>query len=400
MHAQTASPKVTTGAEVLVRDRFAALTGKRVGLITNHTGQVGGERLIDAMARASGVKLTAVLTPEHGLGGSVEAGAKVKSGTDAATGLPVFSLYGATSKPTPEMLAGLDILVFDMQEIGVRFYTYISTMGLAMQAAADAKLPFVVLDRPNPLGGTYVSGFVLERPLASFIGRFAIPQVHGLTVGELAAMIKDERLLRGLEKLELTVIPLEGWKRDMVWPDTGLPWVATSPNIPTFETALAYAGTGLFEETTATEGRGTTAPFLLLGHPDINAAAVAAQVNAAGLPGIRIEATKFTPKRLKGVASRPRFANTSIPGVRLVISDQKAYQPVETAVHLLVAFDKALRANGTVGLVDAAQEFNRMAGTKRLIDFLDQGASAPTIIAAWGAEVAAFRKQREKYLRY
>ena len=195
--ATKAVSKVITGAEVLVRDNYAALAGKRVGLITNHTGlvpgRIGPERLIEVLARAPGVTLTAILTPEHGLGGTAEAGAKVKGGTDTATGLPVFSLYGATEKPSPDMLRGLDVLVFDMQDIGVRFYTYISTMGLAMQAAAEARIPFVVLDRPNPLGGAYMSGFLLERPLASFVGRFAIPQVHGLTVGELAAMIKGER---------------------------------------------------------------------------------------------------------------------------------------------------------------------------------------------------------------
>ena len=396
----TTAAKVSTGADVLVRDRFAALAGKRVGLVTNHTGRVGGERLIDVLARAPGVKLASILTPEHGLGGTAEAGARVKGGTDAATGLPVFSIYGATEKPTLDMLRGLDVLVFDMQDIGVRYYTYISTMGLCMQAAAEARIPFVVLDRPNPLGGTNVSGFVLERPLASFIGRFAIPQVHGLTVGELAHMIKGERLLRGLENLELTVIPLEGWTRDMLWPDTGLAWVATSPNIPTFETALAYAGTGLFEQTAASEGRGTPAPFLWLGHPAVDAAQVVRQVTAAGLPGVRFEAARFTPKRIKGVASRPRFADQVIPGVRIMITDFRSYRPVETAVHLLVAFDRQLRAGGTLGLVDKADEFNRIAGTRRLLELLDRGASAPEIIASWQAEVAAFRKQRERYLRY
>ncbi len=404
VHAQTASPKVTTGAEALVRDKFAALAGKRVGLITNHTGLVGGERLIDVLARAPGVKLVSIFTPEHGLAGLIEAGSKFDAARDRATGLPVYSLYGSNLKPTIAMLFDVEALVFDMQDIGVRYYTYISTMALCMQAAAPSNraggIPFVVLDRPNPLGGTHVSGFVRERGLSSFVGLLPIPQVHGLTIGELAAMIKGEKLLRGLDKLELTVIPLEGWKRDMLWPDTGLPWVATSPNIPTFETALAYAGTGLFEATAASEGRGTTAPFLLLGHPAIDAQQVAAQVNGARLPGVRIEATTFAPKRIKGVASSPRFANMQVPGVRLTITDQTTYQPVETAVHLLVAFDKALRANGTVGLVDNADEFNRIAGTKRLLDFLDQGASAPAIIAAWGAEVAAFRQQREKYLRY
>ena len=312
----------------------------------------------------------------------------------------MLSLYGATEKPTPDMLSGLDILVFDMQDIGVRYYTYISTMGLAMQAAATAGIPFVVLDRPNPLGGAYVAGFMLERPLASFIGRYPIPQAHGMTAGELARMIKGERMLRGLETLNLSVIPLSGWQRTMQWPDTALDWIATSPNIPTFETALAYAGTGLFEATSANEGRGTTAPFLMLGHPGIDARRVVAQVEAARLPGVRIEAVRFTPRRIKGTASRPRFADIAIPGVRLTITAPRAYQPVETAIHVLVAFDRALRAQGSIGLIDKADDFNRIAGSKRLLDFLDRDANAVEIIASWQAEVAAFKQARKAYLLY
>ena len=186
------------------------------------------------------------------------------------------------------MLDGLDVLTFDLADIGTRFYTYISTMGLCMQAAAAARLPFVVLDRPNPLGGRYVSGFVLEKAHASFVGRYPIPIAHGLTTGELASMIHGERLLPGLTRLSLDVVALDGWHRDMLWPATRRPWLATSPNIPTFETALAYPGTGLFEATTASEGRGTDAPFLLLGHPDIDAASVARTLGQANLPGASI----------------------------------------------------------------------------------------------------------------
>src|SRR5512145_2098379 len=232
--SQPAGPSslIVTGAEALARSGFAALAGKRVGLITNQTGRVGTEHLADLLSKAPNVRLTAILAPEHGFRGEAEAGAKVGASIDARTGVAVFSLYGATNKPTRQMLRNIDVLVFDIQDVGVRFYTYISTMGLAMQAAAEARIPFVVLDRPNPLGGDYVSGFVLEPALASFVGQYPIPIVHGMTVGELARMIKGERWLKGLDRLELTVVPLDGWRRAMCWPDLQRPWVPTSPNIP------------------------------------------------------------------------------------------------------------------------------------------------------------------------
>ena len=396
----TTSPKVTTGAEALVASGFATLVGKRVGLITNHTGRVGAERLIDVLARAPNVKLTAILTPEHGLGGTVEAGAKVRSTRDKATGLAVYSLYGATSKPTPEMLVGLDVLVFDMQDIGVRYYTYISTMGLAMQAAAAASLKFVVLDRPNPLGGDYVAGFVRERGLASFVGLYPIPQVHGLTAGELARMLKGDGHLRGLANLDLEVVPLAGWQRAMLWPDTGLDWVATSPNIPTFETALVYAGTGLFEQTAASEGRGTASPFLLIGHPAIDGTQAARGLNAAGLAGVRFEAARFTPRPIAGVATKPRYAGAEIAGIRIVVTDQRAFRAVETAVHMLAIIDAQVRARGSVGIVENPDEFAKISGSRSLLDLLDQGTPAARIIATWGPEVAEFKRKRARYLLY
>ena len=309
--AQAEPAVLGTGAEALVAASFAPLQGRRVGLLTNHTGRVGDERLVDVLARAAGVRLAAILTPEHGLGGAVEAGASVASARDKATGLPVHSLYGATLKPTRDMLAGLDVLVFDMQDVGVRFYTYLSTMGLAMQAAARARIPFVVLDRPNPLGGEDVAGFVLEARHRSFIGLYAIPQVHGLTAGELARMLAGERLLGGLAQLDLEVVRLAGWRRGMRWPATGRAWLATSPNLPTFETALAYAGTGLVEQTAASEGRGTETPFLLVGHPAVDPDRLAARLAKAALAGVSFEPARFTRRQaLAGV----------LAGTALVIS--------------------------------------------------------------------------------
>lgn len=393
-------PVVTTGAARLANDGFSLLRGKRVGLVTNHTGRIGDQRTTDAMARAPGVTLAAILAPEHGLSGSAEAGAKVRSGSDAATGVRVHSLYGAALKPTPDMLAGLDVIAFDIQDIGARFYTYVSTMGLCMQAAAAAGLPFMVLDRPNPLGGSYVSGFVLEKPFASFVGRYELPLTHGLTVGELARMIKGERLLPGLERLALEVVSMEGWQRSMLWPANGVAWLPTSPNIPTFESALAYAGTGLFEATTASEGRGTDTPFLALGHPEADADAIVDQIMSSGLPGCRLEATRVTPRARPGIATAPRFRDRAIPAVRINLTDTSTYQAVETGVHLLAAFATSLRRKGTAKLVTDTAAFDRLAGTDRLRMALDRGATASDIIGSWSNDLERFLERRGSHLIY
>jgi uncharacterized protein YbbC (DUF1343 family) len=397
--SERAAP-LLTGAERLARDGFASLRGKRIGLITNHTGLVGDRRLVDAMCDAPGLTLAAVLSPEHGLAGKAEAGAKVGGGIDTSTGIRVHSLYGSAYKPTPEMLSGLDVLVFDMQDIGTRFYTYISTMGLAMQAAAAARLPFMVLDRPNPLGGAYVSGFVLEKAFASFVGRFEIPIAHGLTVGELARMIKAERLLPGLENLALEIVALTGWRRTMQWPATARSWVATSPNIPTFETALAYPGTGLLEATVASEGRGTDAPFLRVGHPAIDADAIVRSISGASLPGMRITATRARPRVIAGVATSPRFRDHEIPAVEIAIIDASRYRPVETGAHLLVAFQRSLASRDGGPLVTDTKAFDRLAGTDRLRKALARGVPPADIIAMWEHEVTSFSERRAPYLAY
>jgi uncharacterized protein YbbC (DUF1343 family) len=397
--ATTARP-VATGADVLAASGFAALAGKRVGLVTNQTGLVGSEHLADALSKAANVKLTAILAPEHGFRGAVEAGARVGDEKDAKTGVPVFSLYGANKKPTPAMLRNVDVLVFDIQDIGVRFYTYISTMGLAMQAAAAARIPFVVLDRPNPLGGEYVSGFVLERGLRSFVGQYPIPIVHGMTVGELARMIKGETWLPGLDKLDLQVIEMQGWKRSMRWPQVQRQWVATSPNIPTFESALVYPGIGVVGEVEINEGRGTPTPFSLFGAPWLDAPRLIAHLNAAGLAGVKFEAATYTPRSIPGVAASPRFVGKKINGVRVVVTDVARIEPLEMGMHVLAAVAAEARAAGVAKLFPNLAMFHAIAGTKRLHRMLTGGSDGGAIIAAWQGEVARFKTQRARYLLY
>lgn len=400
----TASAQATagfrTGAEVLVDERFAPIAGKRVGLIANRTSRAGDKPLADILWQATNVKLAALFAPEHGYSGTAEAGAALTDGRDARSGIAIYSLYGSTRAPSPAMLGDIDVLLFDVQDVGARFYTYISTMGLAMRAAAAAGIPFLVLDRPNPLGGEYVSGFVLEPQLRSFVGQYPIPVVHGLTVGELAGMIKGERWIAGLEKLDLRVIRMQGWQRSMRWPATGRTWVATSPNIPTFEAALVYPGMGLVGETAISEGRGTPTPFLLFAAPWLDAERVLARLNALSLPGIALEAARFTPRSIPGVAASPRFVDRELSGARLRITDAARVEPLELGINVLTMLVAEARARRIPSLFPNLPMFHAIAGTRRLYRMLASGSSANEIIAAWQHELARFKTVRARYLLY
>jgi uncharacterized protein YbbC (DUF1343 family) len=386
---------VRTGAQVAAEDGFLLLRGKRTGLLTNATAMVAGRHLLDLMLD-SGMPPAAIFVPEHGLKGTAEDGVHITNASER--NIPVLSLFGERMKPRPADLAGLDILVFDIQDVGARFYTYISTMGLAMQGAAEAGIPFVVLDRPNPLGGNYVSGFVRESGYASFTSLFPVPIAHGMTVGELARMIKGESMLPGLEHLELTVVRMEGWRRSLRWPDTGLAWVPTSPNIPDYETSLLYAGVGLLEATRASEGRGTREPFKLVGAPAVDAAKLAEKLNALALPGVRFELAAFVPTAIPGMSSSPKFRGRSVAGVRIAITDQSVFLPVETGVSVLAALYEALPATEQKSFFRKGLDL--MAGTHLLQSSLESQLGAAAIQDLWQAEVEAFRRSRERYLLY
>jgi len=395
------SPRpVVVGAEVLLASGFISLEGKRVGLIANQTSLANGSHLADLLKAAPGVTLAAILAPEHGFRGASEAGASVGHAIDEKTGVPVWSLYGRARKPTAAMLRGIDVLVFDVQDIGARFYTYISTLGLAMQAAAAAKIPFIVLDRPNPLGGDDVAGFVLEGALRSFVGQYPIPIVHGLTVGEIARMIKGEGWLDGLQGLDLKIVKMENWQRAMRWPETQLTWVPTSPNIPTFQSALLYPGIGLVGETNVNEGRGTATPFAVFGAPWLQAPRLIERLNRAALAGVRFEAASYVPVSIAGVAKHPRFVGQRVSGVRLIVTDGARVRPLEIGVYVLAALTAEARAAGVRRFVANVGMFHALAGTKRLYRMLLDGREASAIVAAWHNEVEAFNRLRAKYLLY
>jgi uncharacterized protein YbbC (DUF1343 family) len=342
------------------------------------------------------VEITALFGPEHGIRGDADAGAVVGDGRDPQTGAPIYSLYGDHRAPTATMLENVDLLIFDMQDVGARFYTYISTMGLSMQAAARHGVPFMVLDRPNPLGGVRVDGYVREPEFESFVGQYPIPVQHGLTIGELAVMIRDEGWLPGVDSLDLTVVTMEGWERSMLWPDTGLDWIAPSPNLPTFDAALVYAGTCLVEATTASEGRGTELPFLTIGAPWMDAPAVA---EAIRLPGLTVDTLTITPRSIPGASTHPKWQDESIRAVRMDVVDATSVRPLELGIRLLHAMVATSPDSMRASLIRSSG-MARLSGTRRLEAALRAGTSPEAILEDWAGEVRAFETLRRPYLLY
>jgi uncharacterized protein YbbC (DUF1343 family) len=378
---------------------FETLQGKRVGLITNHTATVDSMHLIDALNHAEGVDLVALFGPEHGIRGDVQAGDEVTDGVDVVTGARIYSLYGARRSPPDSVLADLDVLLFDIQDIGARFYTYISTMGRSMQAAARAGVPFLVLDRPNPLGRR-AEGFILSDSADfSFVGLYPIPVTHGMTVGELALMIRGEQMLPGLEALVLDVVPASGWDPDSLWPSYGDEWIATSPNIPDFETALVYPGSGFFEGTSWSEGRGTMTPFKNVGATDIDAAGMADFLNDSQLPGIQFESTTFVPESIPGMAESPKNEGVELQGIRLVVTDAPSFRPVATGVHLVSAAYR-FTAEASKDAFFKSRWMRLISGGSRLEEMITAGDDPDDIVAAWSDEVGRFVETRRRYLLY
>ena len=386
--AAAPTSEVRPGIEVFLENPPAAVRGKRIGLITNQTGvDRAGTLSIDRLAASDAVELVALFSPEHGIRGAAAPGEKIASGTDERTGLPIHSLYGDTRKPTPEMLRGIDALVFDIQDVGSRTYTYVYTMALGMEAAKEAGIPFVVLDRPNPIGGVRVEGNLLDTAYATFVGMYPIPVRHGLTAGELAQLFNREFGIGA----ELTVVKAEGWTRGAWFDATGLPWVPPSPNIPRLESAIHYPGTVFFEGTNLSAGRGSSHPFEQVGAPWLDAAAVAREMNARGLPGVRFEAVEFTPTR----PGDQKFDGIALRGVRLVLTDRDAYRPVATSLALADAVFRRHRAEFRW----LQSHWDRLAGTDRLRKAIEAG-TLDAELRAWDADAARFEQTRRPYLLY
>jgi len=379
---------VRPGIEVLLRDSLHLVQGRRVGLVTNQTGVDRDRRPdIDLLAEHAEVQLLALYSPEHGIRGEARAGASVDSGTDARTGLPIHSLYGETRKPTPAMLEDIDVLLFDLQDVGSRYYTYVSTMALAMEAAGEKGIPFVVLDRPNPIGGDAVQGNVLDPQYSTFVGLHPVPMRHGMTPGELARMYVGAF---GIE-VDLHVVPVEGWLRSARFEDTGLPWIPPSPNMPSVESALAYSGTCLFEGTPLSVGRGTDRAFQWVGAPWLDGVALAAALNLYEIEGVRFEAATFTPRD----AGDRKFEGQEISGVRLV-AESTSYDATRAGVAMLV---ETYRASGDRWEWYVAH-FDRLAGTDALRLGIAAGQGVETLTAGWAAALSTFEDMRAPYLLY
>lgn len=375
--------KALSGIDVLARDDYAALGGQRVGLITNHTGIDGeGVPTIHRLHEAPNVRLAALFSPEHGLHGRLDV-AKIADSEDEGTGLRVYSLYGETRQPTAAMLEDLDTLVFDIQDIGTRFYTYISTLGLAMQAAADAGLRFVVLDRPNPINGADVAGPVRDADAASFTAFHALPVRHGMTVGELALMFRAEL---GLE-LDLEIVRVQNWRRDEYFDATGLRWVNPSPNMRSLAQALLYPGIGLLETTNLSVGRGTDAPFELFGAPWLDGDSFAFELNRLGLPGVAFVPVRFTPDASK-------FEGEACGGVNVIVTDRAAFEPVRTGL----AIARTLRLRYPEAW--EAEAYGRLLASRATLEAILAGAGLADIEAVCAEGLEAFRERRAAFLLY
>ena len=395
--AEAGRIRVKTGIEVLKEQNFRCLEGKRVGLITNPTGVDNGMRsTIDILHEAPNVRLVALYGPEHGVRGDVHAGDHVTDQRDPATGLPVYSLYGRTRKPTPEMLEGVDVLVYDIQDIGCRSFTYISTLGLAMEAAAENGKELVVLDRPNPLGGLKVEGCLTEEDCASFVSRFRIPYVYGLTCGELALMLNGERMLKGGVQCRLTVVRMKGWKRSMDYAATGLQWIAASPHIPHAHSAFFYPASGILGELGYLSiGVGYTLPFQLFAAPWIEAERLARALNGLRVPGVVFRPIHLRPfysvgkgEKLQGVQVHiTDYARAPLSPLQFLVMQEVARLWPERAV-----FDHADKGR--------FEMFDKVCGSRRIRERFAQTNRWEDIRPYWEKDVEDFRRLSKKYLLY
>ncbi|MFI6250959.1 exo-beta-N-acetylmuramidase NamZ domain-containing protein [Streptomyces sp. NPDC051016] len=384
----TAADRLHTGFDRLSADGYALLSGQRTGIVTNPTGITPDVRhIVDVMHADPGVRLTAVFGPEHGFRGTAQAGGSEGRYDDPATGLPVYDTYLKSGKPLADVFtaSGVDTVVFDIQDVGARFYTYIWTLYDCMEAARLAGKRFVVLDRPNPVTGRTAQGPVLHREFASFVGRQPIAQAHGMTVAELARLF-NARFLD--TPVALDVVPMTGWRRSRFYDAYGLPWVPPSPNMPTPDTALVYSGTCLFEGTNLSEGRGTTRPFELLGAEGIDARWAAA-VDELALPGVRFREAYFAPTFSK-------FQGKTVGGVQIHVHDRAAYDPVRTGIALLVTAKKVW--DGFAWRSD--DWIDRLTGSTSVRTMVDAGAGTDEVVGAWQDELAAFRRVRKEFLLY
>ena len=388
---------VRTGLDVMAENDFSLFSGKRIGLITNPTGVTRALAYgVDVLARSKNVRLTALFGPEHGVRGDVSAGGTVDSYVDSATGIPVYSLYGKTNKPTKEMLKDVDLLVYDIQDIGSRSYTYINTMAYGMEAAAENGIEFVVLDRPNPIGGNRVEGNILKMEFKSFVGMFPIAYAYGMTCGELATMINEEVWLAGGKKCRLSVVKMKGWRRSMLWAETGLPWVPTSPHVPNPETALFYTATGILGELNGISiGVGYTMPFQLVGAPWINGQLLADRLNKREIPGCYFRALSYKP------FYNP-MKDQTLQGVQLYLLEAAKVNLTNVQFYIIEEMNTLWPGHAVLGNAspDRISMFDKVMGTDEVRKAINARTPVKDILAGWNTELDQFKAKRQRYLLY
>lgn len=388
---------VKTGLDVLREQNFEQFAGRRVGIICNHTAcDKTGKHIVDLFYDSGKCQVTAIFGPEHGFRGIHTDGQTIHDETDPKTGAMIYSLYGKTKQPTAKMLENVDVLIYDIQDVGARFYTYITTMSLAMESAAKHGVPFFVIDRPNPIRGDIAEGPILDMNFQSFVGPHPIPIRYGLTIGELAGWINGEILNKNDVAADLTVIKMEGWTRSFWYNQTDLPWISPSPNMTTLETAIVYPGFCLLEGTNLSEGRGTDAPFLKFGAPWIDSRQYADDLNALKLKGVRFIPISFTPASIPNVAYRPKYENQLCGGVEIEITNRDKLKSVAAMLIILEKTREMYPDNFSI-----RGSSNRLYGSDKLGNTLTAGTpSVQSLIDGWQKDLDNFTKTSEKYYLY
>lgn len=385
---------VKTGLDVLLKNHLDKLFGKKIALVTNHSGiDKYGESNISHFLAIDSIQLTKIFSPEHGFTGNLPAGEHVDYNSVFYELPPVISLYGKTRKPTQEMLSNIDLIIYDIQDVGARFYTYISTLGLVMEAAGEANIPVIVLDRPNPIGGR-IDGPILDENYKSFIGMYPISIQYGMTVGELAKMLVGENMISPIPKL--TVIPMEHYNWNSYFDQTHLQWTNPSPNIPDLETAIIYPGFCLFEATNISEGRGTYSPFKQIGAPWIDADSLTNLLNEQNLPGVIFNPIQFTPKSISNMSKYPKFEDKICNGIKISITNRDIYKSIITGVTALWAINKLYPDS----LIIRKDSLGRIWGSDNLYSQLQASKTPSEIINSYQIELNNFIKIRKKYLIY
>ena len=388
---------VKTGADVLISKKLDLVKNKNLAIVTNHTAILkSGVHLVDVLEKIDDIKIVALFGPEHGIRGDAPDGITIQNNKDAKTGIPVYSLYGKIRQPTKEMLENVDVLIFDIQDVGARFYTYISTMYYAIKASAENNIPIIILDRPNPINGIRVEGPMLDPDYKTFVGIAEMPIRHGLTVGELAQYFNQTEILETENTADLTVIKMENWKREFYFDDCNVPWVKPSPNMPNLETAIIYPGICLVEGTNISEGRGTYSPFLMIGSPYITSKAVISELKHYNFEGVELKDTSYIPNEIPNMASSPKYENKKCNGIIIKVTNRNIFQPIDFTVTLIYTINKLYPED----LTFRERAIDRLWGSSSFREAILSGKNPNEIIEKYKNGLEEFKQIRAKYLLY